>query len=349
MIFREITVSGTPYEMGKQFGEQCRDEIRNLLNKVLVPEKREDMLKRAMSFVELYNRYFPDMLEELYGTAEGAGITKEESVLLQTRWDLDSAPVGECTSYAIKAPASKNGRIFAGINKDVNEFSRENMVMLHMVPKNGPRKLIAAYYGSMAGPGMNEYGTCFFGNSLYGDTPSRTIPQPMMMRLILESKNTAEALERMINVSKDGLMNTCGNSTICDAKGDMCCFEHINGCFDAVRPDERGFLAHANNVISKNPELLAREHPDQSGNTFGRQRRMTELFEQNFGNIDEEVIKSVLRDHEGLPFAICRHDAVMLGRTPSCTILSFICMPAEGKALASKGNPCENEYVEYTV
>ncbi len=348
MKFDEITLTGTPYQMGMQFGEQCGERIHNLLQEVLVGDV-EAQLKKARYFIPMYEKYFPEMLEELYGTAEGAGISRDESLFLQTRWDLDSVPQGECTSYAVKAPASKNGAVFAGINKDVNEFSREQMVIVHMHPKNGMRKLICAYYGSLAGPGMNEMGVCFFGNSLYGPQSKPGIPQPMMMRTILDSKSTDEAVERLTAIMAQGNLNSNGNATICDERGNMCCLEHINGMHAVVKPDERGFLAHSNNLISNNEGMCTIERPELSGNTVGRQKRMEQIFNDNLGDIDEDVIKQVLRDHRGGAFAICRHDAVMLGRKPSCTILSFIGRPDKKTALIAKGNPCENEYYEYKI
>ncbi len=348
MKFPEITLTGTPYEMGLQFGRQCGAEIRKLLQAVL-PEERETALKKTAYFLPLYEAYMPEMLEELYGTAEGAGISREESLFLQTRWDLSSVPAGQCTSYAIKAPAARNGAVYAGINKDVNAFSREQMILVHMVPKTGKRKLICAYYGSLAGPGMNDRGVCFFGNSLYGDAPKPGIPQPMLMRLILDSATTQEAVTRLTALMDAGVLNSNGNATICDEAGDMCCLEHIGGNYAILRPGERGFLVHANHVISGKAELLSREHPELSGNTFGRQARMEQLFSEQAGSLDEKAIAAVLRDHEGGAFAICRHDAVMLGRQPSCTILSFIGRPDRKTALIAKGNPCENEYYEYRV
>lgn len=348
MKFDEITLSGTPYEMGVQFGQICKDKIKALLD-VTLAEDREKKLSKVKYFIPMYEKYMPEMLEELYGTAEGAGITKEESMFLQTRWDLDSIPEGQCTSYAVRSPATKNGAVYCGINKDVNEFSREQMVIVHMIPKNGLRKLICAYYGSLAGPGMNENGVCFMGNSLYGDPYSAGIPQPMLMRIILDSRSTEEAVSRLTSIIEEGNMNSNGNATICDQNGDMCCLEHMCGMYAVVRPDEKGYLAHSNNVISNHEGMLKMEHAELSGNTFGRQRRMSELFEENLGNIDEEVIKTVLSDHEGGAFAICRHDAVMLGRKPSCTIVSFIGRPDKKTALIAKGNPCENEYYEYEV
>ena len=350
MEFRKITVSGTPFEMGFAFGEACKEEISALLSELL-SDKPDEKLQKTMCFRTLYERYFPDMLEEARGIAEALEVPFSHGLLLQTRWDLNLAPADECTSFACAGPATKGGRIFAGMNKDVTEKARKAMILLHMKPASGPRKLLIAYPGSMAGPGMNEYGVCFFGNSLYGGRiRNNSIPQPMMMRLILEQCTAAAAKNRLVSVHRDGHIGFNGNATVCDAQGDMYCIEMFGDQIAVVAPNpEDGFLVHANNLISKVPSMLEIETPSMSGNTIGRTNRMTELFRKQHGCLDEDSLKEVLRDHEGLPFAICRHNGCYPGRQPSFTCMSCVAMPAEGCIWFCKGNPCENPYFLHSV
>ena len=350
MEFRKITVSGTPFEMGYAFAKACEEEIRSLLLDVL-SDSAEEKLKKATRFTLLYERYFPDMLEEARGVAQALDISLAQSLLLQVRWDLDTMPADECTSFACAGCATKDGRIFSGMNKDVTEIARDMMILLHMIPETGPRKLLIAYPGSMAGPGMNEYGVCFFGNALYGGRARNySIPQPMMMRLILEQSNACEAKNRLLAIHQEGHIGFNGNATICDASGDMYCVEMFGDQIAVAEPEkEKDFLVHANNLITNIPSMLEIETPNKSGNTIGRTERMTNLFENKKGQLDEEIIKNVLRDHEGLPFAICRHNGQRPGRQPSYTAMSCVAMPAEGKVWFCKGNPCENQYHLYTV
>jgi len=117
----------------------------------------------------------------------------------------------------------------------------------------------------------------------------------------------------------------------------------------AVAEPEKDFLAHANNLITRVPSMLEIETPQMSGNTVGRTRRMNELFALNHGQLDEDILKGILRDHEGAPFGICRHQASLNGGTPSVTAMSCVAIPAEGKIWFCKGNPCENPYFLHTV
>lgn len=351
MEFSKITVSGTPFEMGCAFGKACEPSIRSLLLNVL-SDAPDDKRKKTLKFIPLYEKYCPDLLEEARGIAHAVNLSIEDALLLQTRWELNTMPSGECTSFACASPAAKNGRVFAGMNKDVTAAAREQMVLLHMKPHMGPRKLLIAYPGSMAGPGMNEYGVCFFGNSLYGGrVRNYSIPQPVMMRLILQQKTAAEARDCLLSIHQDGHIGFNGNATICDATGDMYCVEMFGDQIAVAQPDpDKGFLVHANNLITKVPSMLEIETPEKSGNTLGRTRRMTELFERQLGELDEEALKNILRDHEGGAFGICRHNGCLPGReAPSLTAMSCVAMPAEGRVWFCKGNPCENPYHLYTV
>ncbi len=347
MRFPEVTVCGTPFEMGYAFGKSVEYMIRALL----AAEATEDAAAKALSFQPLYERFCPDLLEEAKGIAQALNISLGESLFLQTRWDLNTVSDGQCTSFACTGAATSDGRIFAGMNKDVPAASREMMVLLHMCPATGPRKLLIAYPGSMAGPGMNEYGVCFFGNSLYGGRIRKnSIPQPMMMRLILQQQTAAAAKDCLLAIHAEGHIGFNGNATICDAQGDMYCVEMF-GDQIAVAKLEPGedFLVHANNLITQIPSMLELETPELSGNTFGRTERMKLLFAQQRGKLTEDTLKEILRDHEGAPFGICRHNGCLQGRVPSHTAMSCVALPAEGRIWFCKGNPCENPYFLHIV
>lgn len=349
MQFEQITVSGTPYRMGVSFGEQCGEKIRACLIDVIGEKPPELMLKKAESFFPVYERYFPQGLEEIRGTADGAGISLREALLLQVRWELSTVPDGECTSFSVTAPATLDGKPYAGMNKDVSEWSRENMFVLRMIPDDRPRKLIVAYYGSMGGPGMNEWGVSFFGNSLMGGVPRFSIPQPVLMRLLLEQRDVEGCIDVIRSLEEDGIIGFSGNFTVSDRKGGMACVEVMSDLYDILRPPlNKGYEVHANHVLSKNPAMRAHETKAFTGNTYGRQARFEALLENAYGRIDVDILKDTLRDHDGAPHAICRHGAKIVDQV-SVTAMSMIAMPYACAAWIAKGAPCENDYVRYEV
>ena len=109
--YPEIAVAGPPREMGRQLGEVARDAIRGFcavaMDRVNVTVRIDraaamDISARSIPFAE---KYAPPMVEELRGTAEAAGVTLEELMLLQVRNQLRSIDAG-CTSLSVGPPRS---------------------------------------------------------------------------------------------------------------------------------------------------------------------------------------------------------------------------------------------------
>ncbi|MBI2478804.1 MAG: hypothetical protein HYV60_09265 [Planctomycetia bacterium] len=67
--YREISVAGTPREMGRQIGEAARDEVRGFCEVVFghvldaVPISRERAMKIAIACIPFVENYSPDMLD----------------------------------------------------------------------------------------------------------------------------------------------------------------------------------------------------------------------------------------------------------------------------------------------
>ena len=102
--YREIEVSGPPRELGRQIGDAAREEIRGFceiaLERVrkttpISHEKAMEVARRSAEFAELYST---DMMEELRGTAEAAGVSIDELMLLQVRNQLQPEEDAGCTS-----------------------------------------------------------------------------------------------------------------------------------------------------------------------------------------------------------------------------------------------------------
>ena len=80
MYQRYITVEGTARERGRQIGEQLRMQIlTNYKNQVAFYKNSENYdytnwEEMAARYVPMMEKWTPEVLEEMYGMAEGAGI-----------------------------------------------------------------------------------------------------------------------------------------------------------------------------------------------------------------------------------------------------------------------------------
>ena len=112
--YRHIEVSGPPCELGRQLGEAARDEIRGFaaialerVNKT-VPISRTRAMDISRQSMDCAAAYAPDMLEELRGMSEGAGVALDEMMLLQVRNQLcpeETRPARLCH----RPPAQRRG------------------------------------------------------------------------------------------------------------------------------------------------------------------------------------------------------------------------------------------------
>ena len=134
-----IRVSGAPYEMGVQHGEQARDRVRNFVEMILSDVvkdgvTREDVMGRTAAFRPLFDASVPDLMDEVRGLADGAGLTNEEALLLQIRGEIGQVCQEACTTFAISGAGTADGRILIGQNSDMDPRQEEVGIVLHVVP-----------------------------------------------------------------------------------------------------------------------------------------------------------------------------------------------------------------------
>ena len=88
--------AGTEREIGRQIGEEMRDQIRTVIPywfdvlSTIFPDKLEDMIKVCKKFEQPAKDYAPELWEEIEGIAEGANMTTDEILFIQGGWELDS-------------------------------------------------------------------------------------------------------------------------------------------------------------------------------------------------------------------------------------------------------------------
>ena len=111
--YPEIEVSRTPRELGRQIGEATREEFRGFcsialerVNKtVRISRKRAfEFTRQSLPFAE---KYRPDLVDELRGTAEASGVTLDNLMLLQVRNQLAPESDAACTSFAFRSSSRK--------------------------------------------------------------------------------------------------------------------------------------------------------------------------------------------------------------------------------------------------
>ncbi|KAK9776131.1 putative Peptidase C45 hydrolase domain-containing protein [Seiridium cardinale] len=203
--YEHIVVSGLPAQRGKQYGQKAAEKIRKNVAHYLQPGQLPpwvDVVRYIRSiYIPGLKQYFPSALEEMDGIAAGAGVSLEEIIMVNARYDLSRAPGGsrhrphpdgsgeagtnrsarcdsdfsddmnECTSAAFLQPTTSEGNVITAQNWDISSYLyNEDLVILleiHPDPSEGkPNLFVVTEAGQMGRSGMNSAGLGLCANAL---------------------------------------------------------------------------------------------------------------------------------------------------------------------------------------
>lgn len=358
--FQVVEMSGSRYEMGRQYGEQCRSLIRKLAGRfdaMLVPEEYLAQARKvAMGALPVMRREAPELVEEVEGIAAGAGVDFDDVFRLSCSQEMNSwqgcmrrkaetTVVDGCSSFAVK----KGDSSLVAWNMDWWVRWQPFLVLLHGQPDDGPRFLSFALAGSIGRPGLSE-GVSIGANFLPYRADARTpaggakwagpgVPYSFMSRMLLAQPSTAAALKLLRRTTR----MCCLNYTIGDAGGDICCVETMPADLAVIRPKpEDGFVAHANSYHARRFGGLteAQQKEKDPRAWLGR-----ETLRSREKPLDRGDIYFAQRKHfPGQSTGVCVHTH---GAKPSITLFSFVGDLAEQEVWAAWGSPCEHRFLRY--
>ncbi len=351
-----IKVRGSPYERGVQHGRQCGDLIRRYPEVLLealrleaqwramdsrlpLPD-REELLRRAMQFLPLMDALAPHLVEEVRGIADGARLSLAEVLLVNVRADVMGVAAVDalCTAFAVGRSATADGGVLSGQNLDQHPANRDLLIMLHVEPDSGPAMLICSFAGLLGYPGINSAGVSLFQNALSTHVwRASGAPHYFLKRLLLEQTSIAECLA----VARRVEVCSSTNYVLTDRDGTLLDLEMTPDGLETLEPQD-DLLVHTNHFRSAalaSQEALLANIPDSAR----RGPRMQELLAQRHGKLNVQEVKKILADHDGAPTAICRHEPKVI------TIASMIAEPDQGRLHVAAGNPCEQDFVTYSL
>ena len=346
--------SGTWREIGRQYGEDCRAEIRAMLDyweealHPIMPDKTmEDIIAATRQFEAPIREYAPEFIEEIEGIAEGSGLSKEEILFHQGSFEMDVAGplyIGGCTSFAASGKATKGGKTIAGQHFDW--YDDAAMIMMRIKPKDGVPFLGTSIAGQLLQFGINANGVAHFANVLAYPKSIVGVPAVVVAQKALQSKNVPDAI-RCITQAKNAIAL---NHMMAGPEGEIIDVEATpDKCGCLLPEDGCDVLTHANNFMTH----YLMEH-DMGGmtsfpDTFLRAYRLKQLMMDRYGELDVEAMTEIMQDHRGYPDSICRHcDLTGPKFEQFRTLISLIALPAEGKIYVSP-QPCEAPYELFTL
>lgn len=345
--YSEITASGTPRELGRQIGEAARDLIRGFCETALqrvnriIKVSRESALRVANESITRAETYSPDSVEELRGTAEAAGVSLADLMLLQVRNQLRADDAG-CTSFSI-GNVEGLGRVVAQ-NWDNDPFLDQYTIVLTRRPTGKPAFTTVTQAGLIAYIGFNDAGIGLCLNTLPAPNRPLGVPHYFTVREIFESHSLDEAVHAVRRAERA----IPANIMMTTPQGPANLEVTIDNVFVLRDPGQR-CVTHANHA--RHPELAAlnSQFPELI-QSHPRQARIDSLVnDSNSRTWNLSDLQSALRDHEAHPRSICRHpnDDPQTGFWE--TIFSVIIAPEARLMYLTRGTPCDRPYEIYRL
>lgn len=345
--FKVIECRGTPYEIGRQYGEGCKENILksleyNLNSIAWLPVGKEEIINTALKFLPLARGFDPELIDFLKGESEGAGITFEEAFALRCWFEVaffyNKLPA-MCTSFAATGDATVGGKTILGQNLDW--FVGYPLDLLKIKYTDGLEQL-ALSFGGIVEVSLNSYGIGMCANMTLPpmiDNYQLTVPFGCYVPKAMRQKTIGYALGVLCQAAR-GIQYI----HLASAQGDMVGIESVFDDFNILQP-QRDMLVHGNHYLTerfKKGDWGYFVFPD----SYIRVQRIKRLMERNYGSITPRVMMEILSDHNNYPTSICRH-ADQAKQPCSESVASFIMVPEERKMYIAYGPPCRYEYLEY--
>ena len=347
-----VDIAGSAGERGAAHGHALAESIArfyerwmNLASSGPEPIAERDAVAFALSLLPESRAQAPDLVEEVEGIAEGAGLPFEKIWFLNCfdeaagYWLYRRLNLGRaCTTFAATGRSTLSSTTYIGQSWDINEWYES--VLLRIAPGDGePGALLYSHPGVVGGMGMNANGVALVWNSLQATDQHAGVPVPFLVRMALRQPKLSNAISACLRPARaigfNFILGAAFGAVNIEAAATR---QHVTYIGDR--------FAHGNHYEA--PELLGLEgNPAYEGSSFVRAGRMKQLLDAAAGQIDLETCQELLRDHANFPGSICAH--VDPPDYPYMTKAAVVLIPEQGTMHITSGPPCETAFHEHRL
>ncbi|QEU92592.1 C45 family autoproteolytic acyltransferase/hydolase [Streptomyces kanamyceticus] len=357
-----IEISGTPTERGRQYGEAVRPQLHAALGYYEEAFGHsagltwDRVTARAARWLEPVRDYAPDLVEEMEGIAEGAGVTLLDVLALNARGEViydksfaemapDEEPADGCTSFAAYDEASGDGHVWAGQNWDWRAGVADTVVMLRIVQPPKPTLIMQVEAGQIGRQGASSAGIALNANGLGGRFDDAVgLPQTVVRRSVLDQPTITDALDVLCRARA----HIASNALLTCREGFAIDLETTPAGHGWMYPTD-GLLVHGNHYQAGIPAALADGYRPMSSDSLVRVPRAEQglraLRDATGPDESRKLIKQAMSDHLGLPESLCTHpDPRQEPVRHWATLVSSCVDLTSGDYHVTAGTPCDRDY-----
>ena len=347
-----LQLSGSPYEIGVQHGEQAKEEVHFSLDSYErlfydgVGLSWKDAVEQAKKHLDFIEQTDVTFLDEMDGIASGASVDLHDILVLNARSEIAltlQSKIDGCTSVSVLPPLATDA--FLAQNWDWRGAQARSLIVTKLEQTNGPTIQMVTEGGIIGKIGFNSarLGVCL--NAIRANVKSNKLPIHLGLRMILNSENIDEAVASV----SDQTIASAANFLIAQDDGEGYAKTiniEVSPTGEDNKTTENSYLYHTNHLCSDAlVEKIGEKNLQTTKNTFVRFNRMKLLLQEQQASgekVDGDVIKSWLADHEHQPFSICRHKVSGTSDyTNTITVFAVIMNLTKRTMHFMEGQPCE--------
>ncbi|GGB40709.1 hypothetical protein F3157_18055 [Virgibacillus dakarensis] len=359
-MIKSLTLAGSAKEIGREHGHQGKEEV---IQSLKTYEKLfhgyqhiswKDARERALAHLQAIEKHDLQMVEEMEGIAEGAGVDFEDILALNARSEIalagykGSAFSDGCTAIAVMPPVTDDTII--GQNWDWKGTQKNSLLLLDIQSDTKPAVKMVTEGGIIGKIGFNSagVGVCF--NALITDKKSEGLPIHLGLRAVLNSYSLTEAISKI----KDGKIAAAASFLIGSDEGNgngMAVNAEVSPFgIDYIGGDD-GKLVHTNHICSDSiKQHLQDMNEFKYDDSMLRKRRAEQLINTAIAkqqSINEGSFQEWLADEFNAPNSINHFPNELAPEHRRMeTVFSVIMNLSKRKMLLCIGKPSEGKFVE---
>ncbi|MFZ3596236.1 C45 family autoproteolytic acyltransferase/hydolase [Streptomyces sp. BH104] len=357
-----VEISGTPLDRGRQYGEAVRPQLRAAIGYYEQAFGQsagltwDRVTARAARWLEPVRAYAPELLDEMRGIADGAGVDVLDVLALNARgeviydrsfrdMEVPEEPAEGCTSFAAFGEASGDGHVWAGQNWDWRAGVADTVVMIRIVQPPKPTVIMQVEAGQIGRQGANSAGIALNANGLGGRFDDAIgLPQTVVRRAVLDTHTVTDALDVLCRTRA----HIASNALLTCREGFAVDLETTPAGIGWMYPTN-GLLVHGNHYQAGVPAALAADYRPMSSDSLVRVPRAEQGLAalRGSGGPDEsrKLIKEAMSDHLGLPESLCTHPDARRPEVKHWMTLVSSCVDlTSGDYHVTAGTPCDRDY-----
>jgi predicted choloylglycine hydrolase len=329
---------GSYYDIGLRMGAALRT--------LQVPRADDELVSLARRCEALAGQAYPPILDKVEGMIEGGRLkSRDFKAFFYAR---DALPQVGCTNLAVLPSYTSDGSLIVARNYDWYYYSKEWYELRRIGPEGAFRTLSVTHHWAGSPDGLNDQGLGIFLAvlpQLHSGRPG--LQWHLVTDIVLDAcENVGEACDFIASVPHLGAFNYL----VVDRHGQAVVAEAFPTGV-SIREPEDGFIIATNHLPGREApeEGLSPDDRRRQRRSLTRYRRAEEMLQGKRGQVDEGIVKRLLREHQA---PICRgnHDPPDDGTSFDDvfgTIWSLIARLEKTELLLAWGHPCRSEYRKY--